>query len=262
MVASSLKKFTHQTRLHLGCGNKILPGWINCDFNADNQPKVFAFDCVKKWPFPAGSFSAVYTCHTLEHLTDLEAGQILTNIHRSLKPRGVFRVSVPDLEYNCRLFLECCIKIRKTKNQINKNHLAWARLNLTDQYIRKKTGGEIKEFIETCDSETLKFVVKTTGGFEAIKIKDQPSPGKPRTLRKILGRIWSGDPSKALLPEVHKSFFDEFKLTDMLKTLGFRDIRRMREGISRISGWNFLHAEINQRGASFRPNSLILEAIR
>ena len=249
-------------RLHLGCGNKILPGWINCDFSTENHPEVLAFDCVKKWPFPADYFAAVYTCHTLEHLTDADVKKTIKNIHASLKKGGIFRVSVPDLEYNCKIYVECCARNRRSCKIAEKNKLKWARLNLTDQYIRKKTGGETKEFIEACDPETFKYIVQTTGGLEVIKIKDQPPPGKARTLRNLWRRIVAADPQKALQPEIHKSFFDEFKLTEILDANGFRHIRRMREGISRIPRWNALYAEMNSRGASFRPNSLILEAIR
>lgn len=52
------------------------------------------------------SCSEVYASHVLEHLGyNGEIQKALKGIHRVLKPGGRLRISVPDLETLCRLFL-------------------------------------------------------------------------------------------------------------------------------------------------------------
>ncbi len=49
-------------------------------------------------PFPDRSFDVVYHSHVLEHLSKSEASKFLKECSRVLRPQGVLRVVVPDLE--------------------------------------------------------------------------------------------------------------------------------------------------------------------
>jgi hypothetical protein len=53
-------------RLNLGCGPNAKPGWINIDF-FDSRADL-RLDVRKRWPFPNGSVSQVYSEHVFEHL--------------------------------------------------------------------------------------------------------------------------------------------------------------------------------------------------
>jgi predicted SAM-dependent methyltransferase len=48
---------------------------------------------------PDGTFDAVYTSHTLEHLYPHDVRRCVHNFQRVLKPGGVLMVVVPDLEW-------------------------------------------------------------------------------------------------------------------------------------------------------------------
>lgn len=54
--------------------------------------------------FEAASFDEVYASHVLEHLAyQTELVSALAEMRRVLKPEGLLRISVPDLDVLCRL---------------------------------------------------------------------------------------------------------------------------------------------------------------
>lgn len=92
-------------QLHLG-GWEARPGWTIV--NAEDRPGVDVLgNCMDLSMFPDGSASEVYASHVYEHLGyQKELPLALTEAHRVLAPGGRLRVSVPDLEVLCRLFLQ------------------------------------------------------------------------------------------------------------------------------------------------------------
>jgi predicted SAM-dependent methyltransferase len=63
-------------------------------------------DIVKGLPIADGSAQGVYASHVLEHLSLTEFWIALENTFRMLKPGGIFRLVVPDLEIRAREYLE------------------------------------------------------------------------------------------------------------------------------------------------------------
>jgi SAM-dependent methyltransferase len=55
-------------------------------------------DIVKGLPVPPQSCAAVYCSHVLEHLALKDFEIALANTHKCLKPAGIFRFVLPDLE--------------------------------------------------------------------------------------------------------------------------------------------------------------------
>lgn len=84
--------------VHLGCGEIYIPGMINCDSNLRRKVDLW-LDLRHPLPFPDASVLVLYTSHTLEHLFPEEALRLLQEIRRVLRPDGVARVAVPDLDY-------------------------------------------------------------------------------------------------------------------------------------------------------------------
>ncbi|MEI8120593.1 MAG: methyltransferase domain-containing protein [bacterium] len=81
-----------KVRLHLGCGDERLEGWVNVDFHnprADQSVDLFS----QPWPWSDSSVDVVYMHHFLEHFPKLI--ETLREVHRILKPGGGFRVIVP-----------------------------------------------------------------------------------------------------------------------------------------------------------------------
>ena len=56
-------------------------------------------------PVSPGSCDGVYCSHTLEHLSLHDFRKALKNTYEMLKPDGIFRCIVPDLEYSTRKYI-------------------------------------------------------------------------------------------------------------------------------------------------------------
>ncbi|GAB5562288.1 MAG: hypothetical protein SynsKO_39350 [Synoicihabitans sp.] len=101
-----------------GCGHDAPDTWINYDssptLRLERAPVIGKFlkknenrfppcvrhgDIVRGLPLPAEQADAIYTSHTLEHLSLIELRTALKNTFTLLKPGGVFRCVVPDLAF-------------------------------------------------------------------------------------------------------------------------------------------------------------------
>jgi len=85
------------TLLNLGCGQRFHPDWMNIDF-VSHAPEVMAHDLTTGIPVPDNSADAVYHSHVLEHFSKSNGAAFIQECFRVLKPGGVLRVVVPDLE--------------------------------------------------------------------------------------------------------------------------------------------------------------------
>lgn len=108
-------------KLHIGCGTAYKEGWINIDNNSDNNIEKldFMWDLTKPLPFPENSVDFVYNEHFLEHLTADEGGGLIKNLMKILKPNGVLRIAMPDLEV--------CVR-----DYLNKNYLIENKVGLKE----------------------------------------------------------------------------------------------------------------------------------
>lgn len=62
-------------------------------------------DITKGLPVPENSCNGVYCSHTLEHLSLIDFRQALKNTFKILKPGGIFRCVVPDLEIAAKEYI-------------------------------------------------------------------------------------------------------------------------------------------------------------
>jgi predicted SAM-dependent methyltransferase len=90
--------------LHLGCGPRRVPGFLNVDVASSELDVDLATGIL---PFPDAAFSAAVCQHVVEHL-DLHAEllPLLRDVHRVLKPGAEFWVSCPDMKTACRFYVE------------------------------------------------------------------------------------------------------------------------------------------------------------
>lgn len=103
------------TRLHLGCGPHILPGYVNCDVLA--LPGVDVVCPAHELPFEDGSCVEVLAEHLIEHLTFFDFQRTIAECARVLGPGGVITLECPDLEEICRLFVSASEYERYDSNQ-------------------------------------------------------------------------------------------------------------------------------------------------
>lgn len=91
-----MPKVEQRPRLHVGCGDKHLDGWINID-----QQKLPGVDVVADVTrgLEYRNAEAVYAEHFLEHLKILDVLSFFQECHRALADDGVLRLSTPNLEW-------------------------------------------------------------------------------------------------------------------------------------------------------------------
>ena len=111
-------------KLNLGCGISVYDGWTNYDgsptlwlqrinligplfkFIKPNFPKEVLYgNVLTKIPHRDNSVDLIYSSHMLEHLSLIDFKLEILEIYRLLKPGGVFRAVIPDLEYSIKEYI-------------------------------------------------------------------------------------------------------------------------------------------------------------
>lgn len=91
-------------KLHIGCGKKVLPGFIHVDVekheHVDAQCDIRKLDTC----FEPGTVDEIYACHVIEHVSRHEILALFASLHKLLKPGGILRMAVPDIEQAIALY--------------------------------------------------------------------------------------------------------------------------------------------------------------
>ena len=115
-------------RLHLGCADCTPSGWVNVDYalgarlarlpwigracralgllRLDWPRGIVVHDLRRPFPWADDSAEAVYSSHTLEHLSGDAGRRFVHECHRVLRPGGVLRIVVPDLRACVQTYLD------------------------------------------------------------------------------------------------------------------------------------------------------------
>jgi predicted SAM-dependent methyltransferase len=83
-------------RLQIGGGWRLLDGWLNADIEL--APGIFHMDATRPFPLDDNAFDYVFSEHMIEHIDHADAGRMLHECHRVLRPGGVIRIVTPDLK--------------------------------------------------------------------------------------------------------------------------------------------------------------------
>jgi predicted SAM-dependent methyltransferase len=76
---------TSLLRLHIGCGERLLPGWVNADRVA-RVPGVRVDLDLTALPYSDGSVEEILAEHVLEHLSFAEEALAWPEMARVLRP--------------------------------------------------------------------------------------------------------------------------------------------------------------------------------
>ncbi|HEX75387.1 MAG TPA: methyltransferase domain-containing protein [Dehalococcoidia bacterium] len=99
------QKVTQEIKLHIGCGDRYIPGFIHTDVR--ELPHVdFVTSADKLNMFEDNSVDLVYACHLLEHFRRNQTEDVLKEWYRVLKPGGILRVAVPDFQKLVEVYLK------------------------------------------------------------------------------------------------------------------------------------------------------------
>ena len=93
-----------QVLLHIGCGEIDAPGFINIDARPYPHVHIVAKNLSRLTTIPDEAADLVYMCHVLEHVSHRTVIGTLREMSRVLKPGGILRISVPDLDHMIALY--------------------------------------------------------------------------------------------------------------------------------------------------------------
>ena len=234
--------------INLGCGAKTTDLCVNVDWSiyvilhrhrwllplvtplirSDRAERIKAMrgavichDLRKGIPFPDSSADAVYHSHIMEHIDRSGVPGFQEEIFRVLKPGGIQRLAVPDLEryvseYNARLAADDGTR----EASLRHDH---AVAKILEQSVRRAPQG--------------------------IKNK--------RGLRARLENLILGDARER--GETHQWMWDRLNIRAVLMDAGFVDIKVCSWNGSDIEGWQRSGLEVASDGSEYKPESLYLE---
>ena len=272
--------------LNIGCGAVAHPDWLNLDM-VPRHPLAVACDLRHGLPLAANAADACYSAHVLEHLTRAEADPFIAEQFRVLRPSGVIRVVVPDLEVMCRDYLDHLAALRAGATHRDFAY-RFTLLEMFDQVVRDRSGGELigvyraalgadKAHIQRrhgAEAEPFLSAANSAGDVPAVRARPTWA-GRLRRLRlriaaRMLGIIGGADMRRALATglfrhsgEVHRVMYDGHAVAALLQRHGFADIRVVGPRESRIPGFASFALDAPAADAPARkPDSLYVEAIK
>lgn len=107
-VRGEAKERVAPLRLNLGCGDKILPGYVNVDVaesRAGKKPDVICDLRELGSSFEEGSADEILSVHVIEHFWRWEALEVLREWGRILRPGGKMILECPNLLSACEALL-------------------------------------------------------------------------------------------------------------------------------------------------------------
>lgn len=278
--------------VNLGCGSRYHADWINIDIEPLG-PGVIAHDLGRGIPLEDASCDVVYHSHVLEHIRRADAARFLVECHRVLKPGGIIRVVVPDLEGICRTYLE------KLEGALEGDAAAcadyeWMMLELIDQTTRERSGGMMGEYVRRPALANEAFVLERIGEegrkmMDAVRkrAREAAQPGAQRSARapvarsngvrslggrvrrRLLNMVLGEADARALAigrfrlaGEVHQWMYDRHSLALTLRDAGFADPTVRTATSSAVDGWAGFHLDTLEDGRTVKPDSLFMEAIK
>lgn len=281
--------------LNLGCGHHFHPAWKNLDFVLAGEG-IIAHNLKQGIPFPDNFFDVVYHSHLLEHFSKGEADFFLKECYRVLRPEGILRAVVPDLESIVRAYLYTLEHIEDgiSKSDISEmiENYNWMMLELYDQVTRSESGGDMIRYLRKPNLTNKSFIKSRIGSeaeqhwnspletqkkpeltsvWNAIKTKLSPDPVQRLKLRltKLLINFILGKQACQVFKEglfrdsgeIHRWMYDRFSLRHLLEQAGFVEVTVCNADQSRIPNFASYSLDVVE-GMVRKPDSLFMEAIK
>src|SRR5690606_3528870 len=101
---------------------------------------VKSFNLLKGIPLKDESVDVVYHSHLLEHFSKNDGFRFMQECFRVLKPSGVIRIAVPDLEIIAKEYLRN-LELAISGDREGMYNYEWMKLELFDQIGRNESGG-------------------------------------------------------------------------------------------------------------------------
>jgi predicted SAM-dependent methyltransferase len=249
--------------LNLGCGTRLHAAWVNVDLRPLG-PGIVTADLRLPLAFGDSEFDVVYHSHLLEHLSKRAGESLLRECHRVLKPEGIIRVVVPDLEQIVRLYLASLEQARNLDTEAE-NRYEWILLEMFDQMVRNQSGGEMLKYWKQNPMPAEAFVIQRVGS-EVLDTLRVLRTNLSADVPKQDDGVVESDPFALgrfrVSGEVHQWMYDSYSLAKLLIQVGFQNPRMCRADESSIPDFNSYLLDIEPDGSVRKPDSLFMEAFK
>ncbi len=131
---------------NVGAGSFSHPCWTNIDWRTDwyahqqddtDAGAFINYDLLSLEPVPVEDNTAqvIYSSHTVEHITDEAAAFLLKECHRMLRPGGIVRLTMPNIELDYRAYLAG-----------DRNYFYWTKMySIEREWKRARYAGPLSE---------------------------------------------------------------------------------------------------------------------
>lgn len=277
--------------LNLGCGYHYSSEreWTNLDFTSTG-PGVIAHNLLKGIPFNDNEFDLVYHSHVLEHFSKEDGERMIEECFRVLKPGGIIRIAIPDLEIIVKKYLFFLEKgLDNPGDEITAANYNWMMLEMYDQTVRNISGGNMAKYLYAEKIPNEDFVFERIGEEgKAIRnnflnsLQHLNIPSKNESIRNgpvdIIGKVkkkikhYLTNKLKInetameigrfrLGGEIHQWMYDRYSLGKLLVKHGGKDIRQRDAFSSYIHHWAIYDIDGKER-VTRKPDSLFIEAVK
>ena len=239
--------------LNLGCGTKVSssPDVLNVDWSIYLRLKksrvlramtplfvrgdrldyfhalpanIMVHNLAQPLPIAGNSVDVVYHSHLLEHLDRDTAKTLLLEVKRVLRPGGIQRIVVPDMERACSAYISH-ISISDDNAAEADQHDSYIAA-IIEQSVRKEAYGTSQQ----------------------------------RSLRRVLENVLLGDARRR--GETHQWMYDRINLSALLTSLGYRSPQVQSYDRSLIPNWHEYRLDLNEHGKEYKPASLYMEVAK
>ena len=270
--------------LNVGCGERFHGAWTNIDLES-TDPSVQQYDITKGIPFEDQQYDAVYHSHVLEHLDPADGDRLLEDCYRVLKPGGVLRIVIPNLEQIATLYLENHRQAWDGDETAAANY-DWIKLELLDQLVRNHSGGRMGQYMASGQCSNSEFVQSRVGdefarcqnshlrqttkknpnAADRIKgyIKQTKSQFTRWVVRRLMGKEALRSFEEGLFRsqgEIHRWMYDRHSLRTLCNSCGFVDFKVQTATESYIEGYDSFELDA-ANGNVRKPDSLFVECRR
>ena len=272
--------------LNVGCGSKFHLDWYNVDMES-NSEHVIKCNLLNGIPFPDNHFEVVYHSQVLEHIPKEDAEQFITECFRVLKPGGIIRVVVPNLENIVNEYLRFLNENLENSSELSNANYDWIMLEFFDQTVRNYSGGLMAEYFKRPTLINEDYVISRSG-FVGQQIRNAYVNNQPLSYRERITPALKSFPkfknllintlkviyqrfipqSKAakigkfrLAGEVHMWMYDRYSLSRLLTKCGFINVKIKSAFTSDIPNWSDYELDV-KNGLVYDPTSLFVEATK
>lgn len=279
--------------LNLGCGQRFDPRWTNIDF-VSTGPGVIAHNLLTGIPFLDNEFDLVYHSHVFEHIPKSQADFFIRECVRVLKPGGVLRLVVPDLEKIASTYLKLLEKGIADPDSLEvAADYDWTMIEMYDQTVRHSEGGEMIKYLSQDKLINEDFIYMKIGKAAKVLRAELRSPGNKKTYQYKPPPLWKRlmnpktyfwklknilfseelsyfNKNKQALEigkyrlggEVHQWMYDRYSIARIFKKHGLGNVIQRTSTESFIHNWSAFNLDTDPDGSTYKPDSLFMEAFK